>query len=151
MELSKRYQITVDGQTYQVEVGDIGGSVVDVLVDGVEYQVEVPDAPAAASQSPASAPVARREPPRRRPAAPPRPTAASASDIQDVVRAPMPGKIVRVNVANGDSVKQGEAMVVLESMKMENSIASPRDGVVKMVHVAADDSVQHGQTLVELE
>ncbi len=63
----------------------------------------------------------------------------------------MPGRIVRVNVADGDSVERGQALVVLESMKMENTVASPRDGVVKIVHVAADESVQHGQSLVELE
>lgn len=67
------------------------------------------------------------------------------------MRAPMPGRIVRVNVSSGDSVQRGEALVVLESMKMENTIAAPRDGVVSQVHVAGDDSVQHGQSLVELE
>ncbi len=63
----------------------------------------------------------------------------------------MPGRIVRVNVSGGESVERGHALVVLESMKMENTVASPRDGVVKTVYVSADDSVQHGQSLVELE
>lgn len=67
------------------------------------------------------------------------------------MRAPMPGRIIRVNVSVGDNVQRGQSIVVLESMKMENTIAAPRDGVVSQVHIAADDSVQHGQSLVELE
>ena len=63
----------------------------------------------------------------------------------------MPGRIIRVNVAVGDGVQRGQALLVLESMKMENTIAAPRDGVISQVHVAGEDSVQHGQSLVELE
>ena len=54
-------------------------------------------------------------------------------------------------MATGDNVQRGQSIVVLESMKMENTIAAPRDGVVSQVHVTADESVQHGQSLVEIE
>jgi biotin carboxyl carrier protein len=67
------------------------------------------------------------------------------------VRSPMPGKIVSVSVAVGDSVTKGQPILVLESMKMENTIASPIDGTVSAVHVGAGDAVQHGQTLAEIE
>ena len=63
----------------------------------------------------------------------------------------MPGRIIRVNVSIGDAIQRGQALLVLESMKMENTIAAPRDGTVSQVHVSADDSVQHGQSLVELD
>lgn len=149
--MTNRYRITVQGVTYDVEVGDISSSPVQVTVDGVGFEVEIPEAPD--SQSPPTRP-SRAEPrptPRRRPAERSRPSMSGASDSDDVVRAPMPGRIVRVNVATGDSVTQGQAIAVLESMKMENTIAAPRDGVVSQVHVSADESVQHGQSLVELE
>ena len=150
--MTGRYRITVDGVTYEVEVGDISASPVTVMVDGVEFKVELPDAPQSQPivqrpQRSAPRPTPMRPVERARPSA----AAAATADSQDVVRAPMPGRIIRVNVAVGDSVQRGQSIVVLESMKMENTIAAPRDGVVSQVHIAADESVQHGQSLVELE
>ena len=149
--MTGRYRITVGGVAYEVEVGDVSSSPVSVVVDGVEFEVEIPDAVQPAPTAPLPPRPAPRPSPRRRPAARARPSAAAASDSQDVVRAPMPGRIIRVNVATGDNVQRGQSIVVLESMKMENTIAAPRDGVVSQVHVAADESVQHGQSLVELK
>jgi 3-methylcrotonyl-CoA carboxylase alpha subunit len=62
----------------------------------------------------------------------------------------MPGRIMSVSVSAGDAVTKGQPILILESMKMENTIASPIDGTVSAVHVGAGDSVQHGQTLVEI-
>ena len=149
--MTGRHRITVDGVTYEVEVGDVSSSPVSVVVDGVEFEVEIPDAVQSAPTAPLPPRPAPRPTPRRRPAERARPSAAAASDSQNVVRAPMPGRIIRVNVATGDNVQRGQSIVVLESMKMENTIAAPRDGVVSQVHVTADESVQHGQSLVEIE
>ncbi len=149
--MSINYRITVDGVVYDVEVGDLSTSPVQVTVDGEAFEVEIPNLPSA-SPSVAPRPRATRAQTPRRPAAAQRPSvAASSGDGNDVVRSPMPGRIVRVNVAVGDNVQRGQAVVVLESMKMENTIAAPRDGTISQVHVSADDSVQHGQSLVELE
>jgi propionyl-CoA carboxylase alpha chain len=63
----------------------------------------------------------------------------------------MPGKITRVMVADGQDVQQGEAVCVLEAMKMENELRAERDGVVKVVHVKPGDDVEKGQVLVEIE
>ena len=62
----------------------------------------------------------------------------------------MPGKIVSVGVSVGDTVTKGQSILVLESMKMENTIAAPVDGTVSSVLVAAGDAVQHGQSLAEI-
>jgi biotin carboxyl carrier protein len=62
----------------------------------------------------------------------------------------MPGRIVGVSVSIGDSVTKGQPILILESMKMENTITSPIDGTVSAIHVAASSSVQHGQTLAEI-
>ena len=149
--MTDRYHITVEGVTYEVEVGDISASPITVVVDGVEFEVELPDVEPLQSTESRSQRSASRQAPRRRPTERARPASAAASDNQDVVRAPMPGRIIRVNVSVGDNVQRGQSIVVLESMKMENAIAAPRDGVVSQVHVAADESVQHGQSLVEFE
>jgi pyruvate carboxylase len=63
----------------------------------------------------------------------------------------MPGRVLTVSVKTGDSVSRGQALMVIESMKMENTVASPRDGTVRAVHVSEGATVQHGQSLVEFE
>mgnify|MGYP001172989903 CR=1 FL=1 len=144
---SKNYKINIAGKTYDVEVGDISKSPVQVSVDGTVYQVEIPestgDRAAGVQATFAPKPLA--------PAA----AGVSRSSIPDslddgVVRSPMPGRILSVNVSVGDTVKKGQPIFILESMKMENTIASSIDGTVTSVHVAVSDSVQHGQTLAEI-
>ena len=149
--MNSRYRIAIGDVTYDVEVGDVSSSPVQVTVDGVDFEVEIPNSVPSPSAQLSQAMSERRPVSRQRPAQRARPAAGATSNNQNVVRAPMPGRIVRVNVAVGDSVQRGQALVVLESMKMENTIAAPRDGIVSQVYVATEDSVQHGQSLVELE
>ncbi len=78
-------------------------------------------------------------------------TAASAKPSGPVpVTAPMPGLIVRVNVAVGDSVSLGQGLVVMEAMKMENELRASAAGVVRMIHAAVGSAVEKGAVLVEL-
>lgn len=67
-----------------------------------------------------------------------------------VVKAPMPGLVVRVEVTPGQVVKVGEGLVVVEAMKMENELRAPRPGVVETVHVAAGQTVDKGASLITL-
>jgi biotin carboxyl carrier protein len=69
---------------------------------------------------------------------------------EGVVRSPMPGRVVRVLVAEGDVVEPGAPVAVVEAMKMENELFSERGGTVKRVHVAAGATVEGGAPLVEL-
>ena len=144
---SRNYKITVAGQTYDVEVGDVSSSPVEVIVDGISYTVELPEAAPGIARSTtpsiASAPPSLTPRPLARPAVP---TAGG----DGVVRAPMPGRIISVGVSVGDSVASGQPVIVLESMKMENTITAPIAGTVSAVHVSAGDSVQHGQSLTEI-
>ncbi|WP_457750853.1 biotin/lipoyl-containing protein, partial [Thermococcus sp.] len=70
---------------------------------------------------------------------------------EGVVTAPMPGKILRILVKEGDEVKTGQGLLVLEAMKMENEVSSPKDGIVKRILVTEGDTVDSGQALIELE
>jgi len=74
----------------------------------------------------------------------------SSQQINDI-KAPMPGLILEVNVKEGDEVKEGDYLLVLEAMKMENTLTAPRDGVVKSVTVAKSDTVEKNQLLIEME
>ena len=121
----KRFQITVNGNAYDVQVEEMGGAAAS--------------APAAVPAPSAPAPVAA--------PAPAAPVAAGA----ETINAPMPGNIVNVMVKAGDTVAKGQVLLVLEAMKMENEIMSPRDGVVAGVHVSKGESVDSGKLLVSLQ
>ncbi len=126
-----KYKITLSGRTYEVEV-EAGKA---MLID--EYEAVAPVAAPAAA--PAAAPVAA-------PAAPAAPAVAGG----EAVNAPMPGTILRVNVQNGQAVKEGEVLCVLEAMKMENEILAPRAATVSQVLVSKGSTVDTGAPLITL-
>ncbi len=66
------------------------------------------------------------------------------------IKAPMPGMVVQVMVANGQTIKKGDAIVVLEAMKMENILKSPTDGIIKKIHVIKGDKVEKNQVMLDL-
>ena len=129
-----KYKVTLNGRTYEVEV-EAGKA---MLLD--EYEAVVPSAPAAAPAPVAAAPVAAA------PAA--APAAAAAPVAGEAVTAPMPGTILKVNVTAGQAVKEGDLLVVLEAMKMENEIFAPKAGTVAQVLVNKGSSVDTGAALV---
>ena len=119
----KKFNITVNGQAYEVEVEEVGGAV-------------------SAAPAPKAAPA---------PAAAPAPKAAAAVPAgAATVSAPMPGKIMSVAVKPGDAVKRGQVLLILEAMKMQNEIMAPGDGKVADVRVAAGQSVNTGDVMVVL-
>ena len=131
-----KYKVTLNGKTYEVEV-EQGKA---VLLD--EYEALAP-APAAAA-APVAAPAAAAPVQAAAPAAPVNLAAG------ETVTAPMPGNILRVDVAQGDTVKAGQTLIILEAMKMENEIVAPKDGKVGQVFVQKGASVQTGAPLVEV-
>lgn len=127
-----------------------------IKVNGVAYDVEVEEnATGSASVPAASVPAAPASAAPAAPAAAPAPAAkaapkAAAPAGSETVKAPMPGTILNVNVAVGDSVKKGQILCVLEAMKMENEIVAPRDGQVAAIQASKGASVNAGDPLVSL-
>lgn len=128
-----KYKVTLNGKTYEVEV-EKGKA---ILLD--EYEALAP-APAAApvAAAPVAAPAA---------AAPAAPVNLAAGET---VAAPMPGNILRVDVNQGDVVKAGQILVILEAMKMENEIVAPKDGTVVQIVTSKGSVVDTGDPLVIL-
>lgn len=118
----KNYTITVNGNVYDVTVEENG-------TGGVS-------APAAA--------------PKATPKAAPKAAAPAGAQGSVKVNAPMPGKILKVAASNGQAVKKGEVLLILEAMKMENEIVAPQDGTVASINVAVGDSVEAGAVLATL-
>ena len=123
----KKYNITVNGTTYEVVVEEVG----EVAAAPV---YSAPQAPVAA---PVSAPKAA-------------PKAAPAAAGANSVTSPMPGTILDVKVSAGQSVKKGDVICVLEAMKMENEIPAPCDGVIASVNVQKGASVAAGDVIASL-
>ena len=127
-----KYKVTLNGRTYEVEV-EAGKAMLLA-----EYEAVAPAAPAAPAAAPVAAPAAA-------PAAAAAPVVTGAGEA---VKAPMPGNILKVNVQNGQAVKAGTVLCVLEAMKMENEIMAPKDGTVTQVLVSKGSTVDTGAPLV---
>ena len=131
-----KYKVTLNGKTYEVEV-EVGKV---VLLDEYEACAPSPAAAPAATAAPA-APAA--------PAAAPAPAPVALSDGEPV-NAPMPGNILRIDVKEGDKVKAGQTLLILEAMKMENEIAAPKDGTVVQIATSKGAGVETGTPLIVL-
>ncbi len=73
------------------------------------------------------------------------------ASVEDEIHAPMPGIILEVNVSEGDTIKKGDFLCVLEAMKMENTLTAPRDGIIKSVNISKGETVDKGKLLIEFQ
>ena len=117
-----KYKITINGKEYEMDVELMDGSAPAVKASAQAKPISAPAAPKAA------------------------PVAAAGATVS-----PMPGTILKVNVKEGDTVKAGDSVVILEAMKMENDITAPKDGVVKKLFVNEKQTVAKGEALFEVE
>ena len=133
-----KYKVTLNKRVYEVEVEEGSAMLVD------EYELAAPAAPAPVAAAPAApaapAPVA----------AAPAAAAPAAAGLAagTVVEAPMPGNVLKINVAQGQTVKEGDVLLVLEAMKMENEITATKSGTVAQIVTAKGAVVETGSPLV---
>ena len=141
----KEYKLKINGNDYNVVINDVQESVASVEVNGSNYKVEFekpivkPTAIKEVKTATAAPAVSAAAP---KPAAAPAPTAGGTT-----VSSPLPGVILEVCVKEGDTVKNGQKIMVLEAMKMENVVEATADGVIKSIKVNKGDSVMEGTPL----
>ena len=139
----KTYKFKINGNEYNVDINSVEGNIADVTVNGASYIVEMdtpvaPVAPVAAT--PVQAPVVA--------AAAPAP--APAAGAGKAVTSPLPGVIIEVSVKEGQAIKAGQKVAVIEAMKMENEIQASFDGTVTAILVHKGDSVLEGAEIVKI-
>lgn len=120
----RKFMVNVNGNSYEVEVEELGGAA-PAMTAAAPAATAAPAAPAAA------------------------PKAAAPAGSGTPVKAPMPGNVLDIKVANGQSVKKGDVLLILEAMKMENEISAPQDGVVTVV-ASKGATVNSGDVLVTI-
>ena len=151
--MTKKFKITLEDKTYEVEVEEIPTSHPEstpppyigpkkVLTEPPR-KVVTPRFGATSTGSP--------KPGISKQTTASKPSQTTSTGTGNIVKAPLPGTVLSIKVGEGDQVKQGDTLLVLESMKMENAITAPKDGVVKQTMVEVRSSVQQGNDLISIE
>lgn len=146
-----KYQYKVQGVDYDVEIVDVEGNIAKVNVNGISFEVEMkrPINPATTPHKPKIATPASPA----QPAAAPKtdkPKAAAPAGAGIKVTAPLPGTITDIKVKVGDTVKDGDTVIILEAMKMQNNIEAECSGTVTSVLVNKGDTVMEGDALITI-
>jgi biotin carboxyl carrier protein len=138
----KSFKYTINGNIYKVHINSIVDDIAEVEVNGTPYSVKMEKPakkqmvtlkrPVQAPATPAAAPISR----------------PASSGVAGAVKSPLPGVILSIDCKVGDAVKRGQKLLVLEAMKMENSINADRDGKIVEIKVGKGDSVLEGADLV---
>jgi biotin carboxyl carrier protein len=137
----KRFNITVNGKSYAVEVEEVGGA----------PQFTYAPAPQQAPAAPPAAPVPQPAPKTETSAAPATAQKSPSGPVAgDTMTAPMPGTIIDIRVTEGQTVKAGDIILILEAMKMENEIVAPSDGTIAKIYTSKGESVSTGDSLVTI-
>ena len=154
-----KYQYTVKGVDYEVEIQDIEGNIANVTVNGIPFEVEMkqpvkagkqkvklgsPDTTTESVTSNTANTIPATQAPTEKPAT------SNASDGKPVV-APLPGTINDIKVKVGDKVNAGDTVVILEAMKMQNNIEAETSGTIASINVGKGDAVMEGDTLVTIK
>jgi biotin carboxyl carrier protein len=144
--MKKEYKYTINGNKYEVAIGDIVENEVTVTVNGEEYKVEMEPEPVEEKK------VVVRKPAAVASEAATNESSGSASvNANNAVKAPLPGVITSIEVSVGDEVKAGDTLLVLEAMKMANNIEAEKDGKVTAICVKPGQSVMEDDALVVIE
>lgn len=142
----KKFKFIIDGIKYEVSVDEIEQNVASIEVNGTPFTVEI-------EREQKVLPTAPLRPIKQAASAPQSATCATEPTKSDsfIVKSPLPGSVMKVLVTVGQSVKRGDVLLTMESMKMENNILAEKDGVIKALFVEPGKNVLQDDKLVEME
>ena len=135
----KQYKYQINGNRYEVSVETpAADGTIAVTVNGETYSVVREPEPVVEKKKVVVKPVAAKP-------------SAGGDEMQDALRSPLPGTVVEILAKTGQQVKEGDTLVVLEAMKMNNNLTAEKDGVVKSILVAEGEAVKENTPLVTFE
>lgn len=133
----KEYKYNIAGKEYVVSIGERNGNVTSVTVNGEAYNVKNIPEPIVEKKVVLPPPVQKKQ--------------ETKDELQDALRSPLPGTIVEIIAKAGDTVKEGDPLIVLEAMKMDNKLTAERDGKVKSILVSEGEVVKENTPLITFE
>jgi len=139
----KKYKFSIRGTNYAVDVLKAEGNMVEIEVNGTTYKVELEKT------------IEAKKTPKLMRSAMPAPQSKDKKIPKSLssliaVKAPLPGIIIKILVREGDEVKEGDTLMIMEAMKMENNILSEKNGIVKSIKINEGDNVLQDDVLIEL-
>ena len=137
----KNFKFTIKGRIYDVDILEIENNIAKIEVNGTVYEVEV-HKEVKETKTPT---IVRHNIPFSK-----EPKSLTASKITKII-APLPGNIMQIFVKEGDNVEKEAKLLMMEAMKMENTILAEKKGIIKRINVSSGDSVLQGDTLIEIE
>ncbi len=138
----KKFDFTIRGNKYKVEIKDIEDNIATLDVNGTSFEVEIHK-----EVKKAKTPKLVRKEVKLKPGE----GLIKKSDKGNVVKSPLPGNIFKINVSVGDSVTKGDVLLIMEAMKMENNVLAEKDGTIKEIKVKVADAVLQNDVLLVLE
>lgn len=141
----KKFRFKIRGNAYEVEVKDFEYNTAHIEVNGTLYEVEIEQKETAISKTPKL--VRSHVQPRRTESK----IKKNVSSRAAMVNAPLPGNIYKILVKEGDEVKKGDKVMIMESMKMENNVLAEKDGIIWKIRVNEGDAVLQNDVLAEIE
>jgi glutaconyl-CoA/methylmalonyl-CoA decarboxylase subunit gamma len=142
----KKFKFTIQGNNYDVEILNMEENIAEIDVNGSTYKVEIQQE-VKTSKTPK---LVRKQVEPAQDSATVKTNKPSAKAAAGLIKAPLPGVIIEVKAKEGDDVKIGDKLLVMEAMKMENNINADREGKIISVKIKQGDSVLEGDVLVEI-
>jgi len=145
--MNKSYKIKILGTEYEVDIHSVEDNIARLTVNEVEFEVEVEGFTTNPTRM-STKPIVKTDTMQSETPVVKRPVASNSGYV---LKSPLPGIIIDIPVKEGDSVKAGQVMVILEAMKMENNIEIDRDGIIAQIGPKKGDAVQEGDLLIKLK
>ena len=146
----KKYKIKIQGSEYEVNIHSVENNLAHLTVNNVEFDVEVEGLMTNPTRM-TSAPVLKTSVPTMQSSAPVVKPSTPVTGIAHPVKSPLPGVILEIKVNPGDTVKNGQLVMILEAMKMENNIEADKDGIIEVINPSKGDSVLEGDVLFTIK